>query len=153
AYLNLHRFDTALAALRDALRLRPADREVRALVDEVARLAPDGPVTEKPLSGPAVLVAAASGAVRKLAQLTAEPHGSEVRSAADGYEAVDLLRDHGPPALVLLDVDLPGLDGYQLCRLLRQNAATADLPILLLTDQDGFLARMRGRLAGATEHL
>jgi twitching motility two-component system response regulator PilG len=154
AYLNLGRFDDALAALGDALLVRPNDRELRVLLTEVARLVRAGESLPETVGNRrAILVADSSGAVRKLVSMLLQEHGYRAHTAATGYEAVDLLRERGVPDLVLLDIDLPGLDGFQLCRLLRQNPDTADLPIVLLTSQDGFLARVRGRLAGATEHL
>ena len=80
--------------------------------------------------------------------------GYTVRGAADGYEAVDLLRDRGAPDLILLAAALPGgLDGYQLCKLLRENPTTADLPILLMSEKAGLFRKMRGGLAGATAEL
>ncbi len=83
-----------------------------------------------------------------------EPHGYEIRAAADGYEAVTLLRDRGAPDLFVLTASLPGgLDGYQLCKLLRENPTTAHISILLLSEKSGLFRKMRGGLAGATAEL
>jgi twitching motility two-component system response regulator PilG len=48
---------------------------------------------------------------------------------------------------------MPGMDGYQLCRLLRQNADTTNIPIILLSGKDGFFSKVRGRMAGSTEYI
>ncbi len=94
-----------------------------------------------------------SGVRAHLAE-TLERRGYEIRAAADGYEAVDLLRDRGAPDLILLAADLPGgLDGYQLCKLLRENPTTTHTPILLLSEKAGLFRKMRGGLAGATAEL
>jgi twitching motility two-component system response regulator PilG len=153
AYLNLRRYSAALAALREAQRLRPDDQEVGVLVAEVARLAPDAPDPGAGGAGRTVLIADASSAVLKLVSLVLRERGYRVLAAADGYEVIDLLREHGPPNLFLLDTDLPGHDGLRLCRLLRQNDDTARLPVILLDGHDGFLSKVRGRLAGVTGHL
>ena len=70
------------------------------------------------------------------------------------------LRGGGPaagsrsPDLILLAASLPGgLDGYQLCKLLRENPTTAHTPILLLSEKAGLFRKMRGGLAGATAEL
>ena len=82
-----------------------------------------------------------------------EDRGYKVRAAADGYEAIELLRDHGVPDLILLSLRLPGgMDGYQLCKLLREHRG-AGTPILLLTEVDSIVGKVRSRLAGATAEL
>ena len=58
-----------------------------------------------------------------------------------------------PPQLILCDVTMPGIDGFQWTRLLRQHAAFAQLPIILLSARDGRVDRARARLAGATDFL
>jgi CheY-like chemotaxis protein len=79
--------------------------------------------------------------------------GYEALLAADGDEAIDLLREGDLPRLILLDAALPDRDGYALCRLLRHNPDTAHVKIVLLPDHDGPVVRARARLAGATECL
>jgi putative two-component system response regulator len=71
-------------------------------------------------------------------------------SAATGEEALELVRAY-PPDLILLDIQLPGLDGYAVCRALKENAATALIPITLLTGLQDSEARMRGIEAGADD--
>jgi CheY-like chemotaxis protein len=80
--------------------------------------------------------------------------GYQILAAADGYEAIAVLRDQGAPDLILLAATLPGgMDGYQLCKLLRENAATAQMPMVLLSETSSFVSKMRGRLAGAAAEL
>ncbi len=153
AQLNLRRFEAARAALTQALLLKPDNEAVRTAVEELTRVCEEK--THEPASGPrrTVLVVDDCPSIRRLVSLTLEARGFEVRTAGDGYEAVDVLRDQGVPDLVLLDIVMPGLDGYQLCKLLRQNPDTARLPIVMISGQDGFFSKMRGHMAGVTEYL
>jgi adenylate cyclase len=64
------------------------------------------------------------------------PHGYEVVAAGDGASALELA-ESADPDLVLLDVVMPGMDGYAVCRLLREREATAVLPVIMLTASDG----------------
>ena len=72
-------------------------------------------------------------------------HGYEVLVAADGQEGVDLARELGPD-LILMDIQLPGMDGMTACGILKGDPATSRLKIIALTsfamqgDQEKFLA-------------
>ncbi len=79
--------------------------------------------------------------------LAYEGHAVEV--AADGPTALTAARDR-PPDLVVLDGMLPGLDGVEVCRRLRQGS---DLPILMLTARDSISDRVNGLDAGADDYL
>ena len=63
-------------------------------------------------------------------------HGYEVVSATDGHTALELAAT-AEPDLVLLDVLMPGVDGYEVCRRLREREETAVLPVIMLTASDG----------------
>jgi signal transduction histidine kinase len=61
-----------------------------------------------------------------------EAHDFQVRTARNGLEALDaVLRQR--PALVITDINMPGIDGYELCRRIRAQETIADLPVILLT--------------------
>ncbi len=80
--------------------------------------------------------------------------GYQVIAAVDGFEAIAVMRDQGAPDLILLAAVLPGgMDGYQLCKLLRENAATTQMPMVLLSETSSFVSKMRGRMAGAAAEL
>lgn len=71
--------------------------------------------------------------IRLLLQLTLAPLGCELHSASNGHEALDLAR-HLTPDIVILDVMMPGgIDGYEVCRTLRSDPATARAFIILLS--------------------
>ena len=76
-------------------------------------------------------------------------HGYLVESAGDGYVALDLAR-RSHPDLILLDVMLPGLDGFEVCRILRQEM---NVPILMLTARDDEIDRVIGLEIGADDYI
>jgi DNA-binding response OmpR family regulator len=55
--------------------------------------------------------------------------------------------------LIILDVNLPKMDGYQFARILKQKRQFADTVILMLSGRDGILDRLKGRLAGASGYM
>jgi DNA-binding response OmpR family regulator len=88
-----------------------------------------------------------------LAQLVLERAGFSVRRAADGPLALEALAEDPLPDLVLLDVMLPRLDGFEVLRRIRADARTKDLPVIMVTsfsrDQDA----ARGRKLGANDYI
>ena len=78
--------------------------------------------------------------------------GYDVQTAVDGAEAMTLI-DTRLPDLVLLDVLLPKLDGFEVCRRLRADPATANLPIIMLTSATAAADRVAGLTVGADDCL
>jgi putative two-component system response regulator len=78
--------------------------------------------------------------------------GYEVLTARDGVEALDLVATHQPD-LVLLDVTMPRMDGFAVCRRLKENEQTALIPVTMLTGLDDQDHRRRGIEAGADDFL
>lgn len=76
-------------------------------------------------------------------------HGYRVDTVADGPAAVEAVRAH-PPALVILDLMLPGLDGVEVCRRLR---AMGGPPIIMLTARDATAEKVAGLESGADDYL
>ena len=89
--------------------------------------------------------------VKLLADLLAVK-GYAVATAASGVEALEKI-DKEQPGLVLLDVMMPGMSGYDVCRKLRQNTATAMLPVIMVTALDPTQERVKGIEAGADDFL
>ncbi|MEG4581988.1 ATP-binding protein [Microcoleus sp. MON1_C5] len=75
-----------------------------------------------------------------------------VQTVADGVAALTALKKN-PPDLVLTDVMMPGMDGFELLRSLRSNPATQDIPIILLSARAGEESRIEGLEAGADDYL
>jgi class 3 adenylate cyclase len=78
--------------------------------------------------------------------------GYEVASAVNGEQALASIAA-GPPDLVLLDIMMPGMSGYDVCRRIRENPATALLPVVLATSLDPNQERIKGIEAGADDFL
>lgn len=83
---------------------------------------------------------------------TLESVGLRVRIAYDGPDG---LRDaiENPPSLIILDVKLPSMDGFQVCRRLKRNPDTQDIPVIMLTEKAGPKATMSGLRAGADDYI
>ena len=72
--------------------------------------------------------------------------------ADNAVDALSLIY-HEPISVLLLDVSMPGIDGLELCRTVRNLPQFQKLPIIMLTARDGMFDKVQGRLAGATEYL
>lgn len=93
-----------------------------------------------------------SSTVQRKVKLILEMEGYRVISLTDPLRALSLLvRER--PKLVLLDITMPDLDGYELCRMLRQSSALKHLPIVMLTGRDGLIDRVRAKIVGASDYM
>jgi DNA-binding response OmpR family regulator len=99
-----------------------------------------------------VLVVDDDAGMRRLLQATLQQIQCTAILAEDGETAVSLAHEQQPDA-VLLDVNLPGLDGIQVCEAIRQDPATARVPIIMLTGRGDEEAETRARKAGASAYL
>jgi diguanylate cyclase (GGDEF)-like protein len=77
-----------------------------------------------------------------------EKHGYTVEIARSGEEALELI-GMSVPALVISDIVMPGMDGYELCRILHQNPYTWTIPVILLTQLDSSRDILRALESGA----
>ena len=98
---------------------------------------------------PSVLIVDDDPSIRKLVATTLEDvAGFELVEAADGDEALELAREEAP-AIVLLDIDMPGIDGFEACRRLRAQPQTADATVVMLTAAADEEAERAAEEAGA----
>lgn len=81
-----------------------------------------------------------------------EKSGFQCLEGMDGSTALRLVREHHPD-LLILDLMLPGMDGLEICRLLRQDTSTARLPILMLTAKAEEVDRVVGLEVGADDYV
>jgi twitching motility two-component system response regulator PilG len=158
ASLNLKDLEKAVLHLGNAARIKPRDRVLRTQLDVLtqkltAQKKAEAQKTQvkRPSLGN-ILIVDDSPTVRKLVSITMEKNGYSVTTAADGYEAADRLLK-GLPDLILLDIAMPGMDGYQVCKLIKENAETAKIPVIMLSGKDGFFDKIRGRMAGSTAYI
>jgi PAS domain S-box-containing protein len=104
------------------------------------------------VSGEKVLIVDDNQANAKLVRLLLENEGYEVRTAADAPDAVDALRKF-TPRLVLMDIQLPGMDGLELTRRLKADPATAGIVVVALTAYAMKGDEERARAAGCDAYL
>ena len=81
-----------------------------------------------------------------------EKEGYEVLTAVDGLEGLRMARDDNP-ALLILDVMLPGIDGFEICHSLRSESQTAHLPILMFSAKGQETDKATGLKVGADEYI
>jgi two-component system cell cycle response regulator len=78
--------------------------------------------------------------------------GFAVKCAHGGREAVEIATNN-PIDIILLDVMMPDMDGFQVCEALRKNPRTAEIPVILLTAKDDMETRVVGMRLGVSEFL
>jgi phosphoserine phosphatase RsbU/P len=76
-----------------------------------------------------------------------------IRVATTGAKALELVKAKPVPALVLLDVEMPGMDGYEVCRQLKADAQTRDIPVIFLTGKTEAADETRGFKEGAVDYI
>jgi two-component system alkaline phosphatase synthesis response regulator PhoP len=81
-----------------------------------------------------------------------EKQGFEVRSAYDGEQALQAISE-SPPDLILLDINMPKVNGYEVCASVRGNPAWKDVRILILTAKGRDVEREKGLAMGADEYV
>lgn len=103
-----------------------------------------------------VMVVDDSLTVRKIIETSLRREGFECVCYEDGYEALSAITNHRLnriPDLVLLDIGLPRMDGYDFARNLKKKPQFNNTVIVMLTGRDGVIDRLKGRLAGAKEYI
>ena len=85
----------------------------------------------------------------RLLEAVLSPRGFRVATASSGTEALDALRKEHPD-LVLLDILMPGMDGYEVCRRIREDPGTAFLPVIMMT-ASGEQEKVRAIESGADD--
>ncbi|MDT8304466.1 MAG: response regulator [Anaerolineae bacterium] len=99
-----------------------------------------------------VLVVDDEPMARTLLRLMLVRAGFEVSEAEDGYDALEKIEAELPD-LVILDVMMPGMDGFSVCRAVRESARTAQLPVIMLSAKTDLESVNRGMRAGANKYL
>jgi CheY-like chemotaxis protein len=103
-------------------------------------------------SGPLIVCADDDADIRELLMFGLGGHGYRVVFAADGAEALRLAGSW-KPALMILDVSMPGIDGFELTRRLRADAETSRIPVVLLTARVGDADIEQGYALGANAYV
>ncbi len=102
-----------------------------------------------------VMVIDDSTTVRKIIETCLGRQGFEVKGFPDGVEAMRWLTEPGSsvPDLVILDIGLPKMDGYEVARRLKTKPQFNNTIIIMLSRRDGMIDRLKGRLAGAKDYI
>jgi twitching motility two-component system response regulator PilG len=97
-----------------------------------------------------------SATVRKIIEVSLRREGLEVVSYPDGIEALQAVANHHLdrlPDLVVLDLDLPQMNGFEIARYLRAKPQWSQTAIVILSRHDGIIDRLKARLAGAQAYM
>src|SRR4051794_20066484 len=143
-----------MAMIADLLAARQARRAtlggLSPALDRLRDAAPAAPPEDE--SWPLVLVVDDSPTIRKIVEVTLKRERIRVLGVPDGLSALAAVADK-QPQLVLLDITLPGMDGYQICQALKQRPVSKHIPVVMLSGRDGFFDKIRGKLAGSTHYV
>ena len=155
-HLNLRNFQAGYDYLLEASQSNPDNfllaSQVNALHIRLEEIRDQEATQDTMPKGHSILVVDDSATVRKLIAGKLEKCGHEVYCAADGIEALEQL-DSVLPDLILLDITMPRMDGYQVCKVIRSKDSTKDIPIVMISGKDGFFDKVRGRMAGTTGYI
>jgi CheY-like chemotaxis protein/Flp pilus assembly protein TadD len=155
-HLNLRNLQFGYDCLMEASKLSPNNvvltGQVNSLLIRLDEIRRQEEAHLKMPKGKSILVVDDSPTVLKLIAGKLEKSGHEVVCANDGVEAIERLENYVPD-LVLLDITMPRMDGYQVCKQIRSNPATKDVTVVMISGKDGFFDKVRGRMAGATGYI
>ena len=154
--INLKNLPGGLKYLRKAAQLNPNDlllnSQVNSLAIRLSEIEKQENIHRSMPQDRTILVVDDSATVRKLICSKLEKSGHNVISAVDGVDALEKLKEITPD-LVLLDITMPRMDGYQVCKLIRSNPEMKDIPVVMISGKDGFFDKVRGRMAGTTGYI
>ena len=106
----------------------------------------------EPADKPRVLIVDDYAPLRKLVNIALKQIGCEVLESADGGDALDKVESFRPD-LIISDITMPVMDGYQLCKQVRKSIGTAFIPFIMLTSRDQAEDKLKGFLYGTDDYL
>jgi CheY-like chemotaxis protein len=155
-HLNLGNLQHGYNYLYEAARINPDNivlsSQVNALLIRLDDVRKHDETAESMTRGKTILVVDDSATVRKLIAGKLEKCGHTVFCSPDGVDAMSALQDVAPD-LILLDINMPRMDGYQTCKAIRSKDETKNIPIVMISGKDGFFDKVRGRMAGTTGYI
>jgi len=116
----------------------------KTVIDE--NILPDGSVGKK------ILIVEDSALTRKIIKRIFHENSFAVIEAEDGIEALAILKDHKPD-LILLDIVMPKLDGYDVLRLLKKDDDLKGIPVIMMTAENKFQEKIKARFSAANAYL
>jgi twitching motility two-component system response regulator PilG len=169
-YLNMDNYEDALNHLDLASKLAPGEqfysKQLNILLKHMASsgvlLSKESPAAGNNTDSTAlslhdkikrkILVVEDSSTIRKVISITLSQEGYEIIEAGDGLEALSRLNE-SKPDLILLDIILPKMDGYQILSIIRENPGFKNIPVIMLTSKDGIINKVKGKVAGSSAYL
>ncbi|MDH3616339.1 MAG: response regulator, partial [Gammaproteobacteria bacterium] len=106
------------------------------------------PADDRPLA----LVVDDSITVRRVTERFLQRNGMRVETARDGLDAISVMHDHKPD-VILLDIEMPRMDGYEFASYVRNDARVSDVPIIMITSRVGDKHRARAIELGVNDYL
>jgi twitching motility two-component system response regulator PilG len=168
AYLNLGKVTKAIKAIRQATEIDPDNiyysGQLSDLLDYTANLelnsedaeidieAEDDDPGSQDDSKKKVMIVEDSNTTRKAIAMMLSMNNFDVIQASNGEEALVVLQQ-ATPDLILLDVIMPGLDGYQVLSQIKKNSRLKDIPVIMLSARDSLLDKMKGKMSSSSEYL
>ncbi len=155
-HLNLRNFQEGYENLQEAAQRNPDNfvltSQANALLIRLEEIRQQTEAQNGMVKGKTIVVVDDSPTVRKLIAGKLEKSGHEVHCFGDGIEVMDRLSTLRAD-LILLDITMPKMDGYQVCKLIRNDAASKDTPVVMISGKDGFFDKVRGRMAGCSGYI
>ncbi|MFN0120610.1 MAG: response regulator, partial [Blastocatellia bacterium] len=150
-------FDLGAPAIRRTVIL-PQEEELALLENIVAEIAAPVPETDSPFTDQApplvVMIVDDSAGVRRTASGLVTSHGWTPVEARDGLEALETLNQAPvPPDIILLDVEMPRMDGYELLVTLQASPVWREIPVIMVTSRSGERHQQKAIELGAAEYL
>jgi DNA-binding response OmpR family regulator len=113
---------------------------------------PEEEIPAPPGKNKKIMVVEDSATTRNVIMKMLTNEGYEVVTAKDGIEAVAIFPETKPD-LILLDIIMPGMDGYETLATLKKKHNLGDTPVIMLTAKDSLLDKVKGKMSGSTEYL
>lgn len=135
-----------------------SDMDVLTLAMELAPMVQAGAISLHPYRvieeqvRPVVACVDDSQTIQQFVKLSLEAEGFEVLQLMDPKQALTVLIEQ-QPNVILMDIEMPKMDGYELCRMVRQVDMLKEIPVVMLTGREGLIDRMRARMSGCTAYL
>lgn len=105
------------------------------------------------MSEPLIVIVEDDATIAELIEFNLKGDGYATRSFGDGFSMLAALPQLKPVSLIVLDVMLPGIDGFEILRRLKADPAVADVPVLMLTARGAESDKVRGLTGGADDYL
>ena len=134
-------------AITEAVTILMEQRVTGAPVVELKKAAPT-PTDERPVA----LVVDDSITVRRVTEKFLQRNGLRVLTAKDGLDAISVMRDTKPD-IILLDIEMPRMDGYEFASHVRNDDRVANVPIIMITSRVGDKHRARAIELGVNDYL